>query len=610
MKSKIQAAWGLAACLVVQAWAAHAQVQLGELKASMSGTVAPGYSATYGNQTNSSHSWAIGGTADLSGSYHSPNFLSYDLGLYLNQSRANSNFQSISNASGFSGTANIFAGSEFPGAINYTKSYNSDGNYAIPGIADYVTHGDSDSFNINWTENIPRKPSVSAGYSLGSSRYTVYGTDDSGKSNFQAVNLHSSYLLAGFNMGAFFSDGTSHSKVPQFISGLPQSETNSNTGAYGFNVTHALPMHGSTSGTVSRSYWDTNFLGDKSTGSVDILDAVAQVHPATKVSVSGSATYSDNLSGQLFESVVQSGSSASLLNNSSSSALDLLGVVGYAPQENLQTNVSVERRSQAFLGKNYGMTSYAASASYAHSLLEGNFSASLSFLANSADQTGQDTLGFSTYGTYTTKIARWHLNGSFAYAQNVQTILVTYMNSHYNYSGTARRSWGKLNFGVGGSAGRTALTSQEGTASSSAGFNATVGYSSWATLTGSYSRASGQAIATGGGLVPIPIPPPVVPSSLVSLYGGNSYAFSFSSNPVKNLIISASYAKSTSNTSSNDITSENENEQFNTLLRYHYRKLNFTSGYARLVQGFSGSGLPPQMVASYYFGASRWFKFF
>jgi hypothetical protein len=36
----------------------------------------------------------------------------------------------------------------------------------------------------------------------------------------------------------------------------------------------------------------------------------------------------------------------------------------------------------------------------------------------------------------------------------------------------------------------------------------------------------------------------------------------------------------------------------------------FTSGFARLEQGFSVSGLPPESISTYYFGVSRWFSFF
>src|SRR6266702_3137047 len=94
-----------------------AQIKLGETTNSANGTLSTGYSATYGNQTTSSHGWTVGGAANLSGSYYSPNFLSYSIAPYLNQSRANSNFQSISNASGINAQMTIFAGSEFPGSV-------------------------------------------------------------------------------------------------------------------------------------------------------------------------------------------------------------------------------------------------------------------------------------------------------------------------------------------------------------------------------------------------------------------------------------------------------------------------------------------------------------
>ncbi|MGC2619285.1 MAG: hypothetical protein WA414_09615, partial [Acidobacteriaceae bacterium] len=68
-----------------------AQVKLGQLSTNLSGTVSPGYTAEYGNQTASDHSWAFGGAGTFSGSYYTPNFLSFDASFYLNQSRANSN---------------------------------------------------------------------------------------------------------------------------------------------------------------------------------------------------------------------------------------------------------------------------------------------------------------------------------------------------------------------------------------------------------------------------------------------------------------------------------------------------------------------------------------
>jgi hypothetical protein len=234
----------------------------------------------------------------------------------------------------------------------------------------------------------------------------------------------------------------------------------------------------------------------------------------------------------------------------------------------------------------------------------------VSVTANSSDQNGQDTVGISASENYSNRILGWRLTESFSYAQNVQTLLVTYMNSYYNYSGNISRNWGLFNISAGAGGGRTALSDQPGTSNSSQSYNAGIGYGASITATGSYSKADGQALATGAGLVGVPVPPPVLPSDLVSLFGGKSYSFGVSSTPVKKLILAATYAKSTSNTMSSTISSSNQNGQYNALIQYQVRKLNFISGYARLEQGFSSTGSKPEVISSYYMGISRWFNFF
>jgi hypothetical protein len=285
-------------------------------------------------------------------------------------------------------------------------------------------------------------------------------------------------------------------------------------------------------------------------------------------------------------------------------------VAGFTSEANLQASVTAERRTQTFLGESYGVDSYGGSATYGHKLYDGTFNAAVTVTANKADQTGEDTLGISTNENYSSEIKGWHVTGSFGYAQNVQTLLVTYMNSFYNISGNARRRWGKLNVGVGGSGARTALTQQAGTASSSQSYNASLGYGVWLTANGSYSRSSGQALATGAGLVPVPVPSPILPSNLVSLFGGDGYSFGLSSTPVKKLILTASYSNSNSSTSSGGAASTNRNDEFNALAQYQFRKLSLIGGYSWLEQGFSGSGTPAQDISSFYIGVSRWFKFF
>ena len=175
--------------------------KFGEVSADASGTISTGYTASYGNMTGSNHGWTLGGATSLTGSFYNPNFLSFNASLYLNQSRANSDFQSISDASGVNLSTNIFGGSKFPGSVTYSKAYNSEGNYAVPGLANYVTHGNSDTFGINWSENLPDVPSFSAGFQMGTSDYSVYGTNDQGNNAFHSLNLHSGYRTRGLQHG-------------------------------------------------------------------------------------------------------------------------------------------------------------------------------------------------------------------------------------------------------------------------------------------------------------------------------------------------------------------------------------------------------------------------
>lgn len=597
--------------LLLLALPVAAQIKTGDFSNSLSGTVSTGYTADYGNQTNSDHGWSVGGNTNLSGFFYSPKFLSYNANLYLNQSRANSDFQSISNSSGVTAAGNIFGGSHYPGSISYSKALDSEGNYAVPGLANYVTHGNNSDFGINWNENLPDAPSFSASFVLGSSQYSVYGINDEGQNKFHSLNLHSGYRLAGFNMSGYYSLGGGHSLIPDVVEGQQDTETKTTNGGYGFSVSHKLPLEGSVTGAINRSTWNTNYLGTTTSGTVDILTTQATMHPTEKLYCSASANYSDNLSGQLIESVVAAGGLVpGLDSNQASNSMDLLANASYTFTRNLQASAFTERRTQLFLGESYGVTSFGGGASYARVLFDGNFNASATVLENNVDQGGEDTVGFSTTENYSNVVLGWHLTGSFGYAQNVETLLITYMNSFYNYSGNARRRWGKLNVSAGAGATRTGLTQEPGTVSSSLSYNASVGYGSWISANGNYSKSDGQALTTGAGLVPVPIPSPVLPSSLISLYGGDGYSMGLSSNPVKGLTLTAAYAKSTSNISTSGVASSNVNNEFNALVQYQARKLTFTSGYSRLDQGFSGSGTPPELVSSFYVGVSRWFNFF
>ena len=591
---------------------AGAQVQAGDVNMNLSGVVSGGYSADYGNQTASDHSLNFGGTATLAGYFYDPNFLSFTLTPYLNQSRADSNYQSISDASGVNFSAGLFSGSNYPGTVNYSRAYNSEGSFALPGLPSYTTHGNSDSFGINWSENAPDAPSLTVGFQRGSTDYSVYGANDTGSSTFDSINIHSGYLTHGYAMGAFYQYGTSNSVIPQLFTGANQPvNANTTTDGFGFNVSHALPMHGGFSANFTRSSFSTDDQGFSFNGTVDSITTNAGIQPTNKLHLSIGLNYSDNLGGTLFEAASSSGGVPLPPNaNQKSDSFDALGVASYAILPSLQVLGDVERRDQSFLGESVGATSAGGSILYTRPLLGGSFNVSGTVNDTRLDNMDVNTVGLIGTVNFSRRIQKWVFGASFSYAQNAQTLLVTYTTGYYNYSGNVRRRFGALYWSASAAGSRTALTQQAGVENRSQSYSTGFTFGRWGSLTGSYAIANGNAVQTGAGLVTTPVPTPVIPSSLIILYGGKSYSVGLGASPVRRFTIGASFSNSSSNTSGDTQASSNKNEQITVYTQYQFRKMFLTGGYARLEQSFSASPLPPANVSTYFIGVSRWFKFF
>lgn len=589
---------------------AAAQIQIGDLSSNLNGTVSAGYSADYGNDIQSSHGLDLGGSATASGYYYSPNFVSFNLAPYYGQSRANSNSQSISDSSGVNFLSSIFSGSHFPGQVSYAAAYNSEGQFAVPGFPNYTTHGNSDTFGIAWSEFVPGLPTLTASFQRGSNQYSVYGAPDNGNSTFHSLNLSSNYSIAGFNLGDSYNNGASNSLIPAVFQGEQTGTITTDNSGFGFNVSHRLPLNGSFSTGFYRSNIDTDYLGYTYQGHFDTEVASASMQPTDKLHVSASASYTDNLAGVLFQSLLTSGGSLLPTNNlESSHAWDLNGAASYSLAANMTLQGQVDRREQTYLGENFGATSYSGGVTYAHGLFGGSLNTAVSAIDSRIDNSSQNGLGFSTNANYTRTIGRWIASGSLSYAQNVSTLLITYMTSYYSYSGNVRRRWGNFNWNAGVNFSHSGLTNQPGTDSSSQGYTSGFGYGRWINLSANYAKANGVGLITGGGILPVNLSP-ILPQDLITLYGGTGYGMSLASSPVRRMTISASYAKSSSNTSTAGIGSANQFQSMNTQIQYQFRKMYFTGGYAHLSQGFSVSGLPPASVSSFYIGVSRWFNFF
>ena len=612
---------------------AGAQLQVGDnLNMNLNGVVSVGYNDVYGNIIDSSHSVNAGGNGTLSGYYYNPNFLAFSFAPFYNQSSQNSASRSLFDSSGFEFSSTIFGGSHFPGSVGFSKTWDSQGNFGIPGVPDYTTRGNGQGFNIGWGAFLPGLPSLTADYNTGSSEYSIFGSDLKGNNGYKNFNLRSNYSIAGFNMNAGYAIGTANSEIPLVFGTDTLENINSDTHSWFVGASHPLPMHGSASASFAHSYVDSNYLGYIFNGAIDTLNAAAGISPTQKLSLSLSLGYTDNLAGSLYQSIIPGSSPASQGTNQlqpgattggqqnggglvqqsqqSSNALYISGFGNYSVAPNLQLNFEAQRRVQTFLGRSYGANSYGGGVVYTRPLAGGSINASVNLADNTSDTINGNSLSFTTSVGYNRTFEDWTVSGSLSYAQNVQTFLVTYTNSFYIYSGNVRHRFGRIVWTASAAGSHSVLTNQPGSRNGGESYSTSLG-GRRLTASASYSKTNGYGLLTGNGITPpLNLPPGEIPPELLLFYGGSGYSFALGSSPIRHLTLGASFSRADSNTVSGLTFSANHNEQIFVNGNYQFRKLTFTGGYGRLVQGFSATGLPASNVNSIYFGVSRYFNFF
>jgi hypothetical protein len=606
----------LAVLIFALAPCAIAQVSAGETNLRLNATASAGYSDDWSNNAGSDHSIVGAGQADLSGFYYNPNFLSFDIQPFYDESKLNSTFQSLTSASGVSASAKIFGGSHFPGSISYATTYNGSGNYNVPGLANYTTHGNNDTLALNWGVHLKDLPSLNLNFTDANSTYSVYGADTLGTLHADTFSASSAYRLAGFNLNGGYQYNGTKAVTPQFLTGGSSLPTNTGANSFFLGVGHTLPWNGSFSAGASRLDIRTNYgdtaSPDNDNLSIDTLTSALDFAPVTHLNVGASAYYTDNLEGTLYNTLLTAGATVPQSETQGSSRdLNLIGNVNYVlPAQHVDLHAFIERQQETFLGSSFTSDSINGQAAYSNTLLGGQFNGVLGLTRTSLNTAQQSLLGLNTSVNYTHQIQHWSVGGGFSYSQQTQTLLIGYTTSGYNYfSSVGRRIRRRSYWGAYASGERSLLTGVPGSANSSQSYSTSLSLSRLS-LSGSYSKSSGNALLTSTGLVTTPIPVTVVPSTAVVLYNGNSYSLGLGSNPIHGLTLSAVYAKALSATNSNGTLSNNNNDTMYYLMMYHFRKLDFQAGYSRLLQGFSVSGTPPSLEGSLFVGVSRWFNFF
>ncbi len=607
-----QAALMLLGGVLVCAVPLQAQVQFDNLNMTASGVVSASYVGDYGNLTSSDHSLGVGATGAIAGYYFNPNFLSFNANPYYNQSRDNSTSFATSNSSGVDSSVAIFSGSHFPGNFNYSNSFNSSGSFDVPGMANFTTHGSSESYGINWAERLPSLPKLSVSFSKTGGENSIFGeikTDTTSAHNF---NLNGSYSVLGFGLNASYYIGASSSEFPNlFTSQTETTSTRATDHGYSLTASRGLFWNGSMFSSFTSSTAHTFDSNLQESYSVDNLNAGSSFHPIRNFSLSDGFTYSSSLSGNIEQQLLSSGVVVPVsFEAPAGHAYGFTAAAGYTPLPHLLVSGEFQRRVQQYNGTTYGDNTYDASASYFHILFGGNLNAGLTLIDGTSSTVSGNTLGFSANGTYSRKVGQWRTNANFDYTQNVTSLLVTYTTSGYGYSGNLRRKWQfySVAFGAGGS--RTGL-SQGGAANESNNVNTGIGLGKWASLSASYSTSSGSGLLGAAGITQTPVPPTLLPVTSMILFGGKSYSYSIGATPLSRLTLSAAYSRGESTSSTTGTpTFQNSTEVFNALVQYQFRKMYISGGYSKLIQGFSSTGVAPQQFSNYYISISRWFKFF
>jgi hypothetical protein len=334
------------------------------------------------------------------------------------------------------------------------------------------------------------------------------------------------------------------------------------------------------------------------------VNSGASFHPAEKLSLNVTENYTSNLNGYLAQNVAGNGTAdpgLSLGSGAHSSTLG--GGATYQFTNYLSASSQATYYDQYYFGHSYTGSYITGTVNYGKRLLDMfTFSGAV---VDSNNGQGTNSLGFIGNVNFFHKIKGWQTSGVFSYAQNVQSLLVTYTTSYYSYSATAhRRLPGGFQWTAAFNGTHSGLTNYEGTSSTSQSYSTSLG-TRRLNLTGNYTQATGISLLGPGGFVPVSGTPGV--NDFIT-FGGSSYGGGVSLTPVRRLVFAGSYSRAISNTVGPTI-SHNNTVIYNAQMQYHFRRIGLQAGYTQFTQGISAVGAPANTTA-YFVGISRWFDFF
>jgi hypothetical protein len=372
-------------------------------------------------------------------------------------------------------------------------------------------------------------------------------------------------------------------------------------------------MHGTFGVNYNRASFNSDYQSpagpnqtssDSSSYTDSTETANANFHPTPKLSWNISQSYTGNLSGYLAQNEANGGAAPVGVNlGSGSHSFTAGGGAAYTFTPFLTGSAQATYYDQFYFGQSYSGTFMSGTVSYNKKLLD-MFTFSLSLIDSSSDL-GNNALGFTGYVNYFRRFGGWRTSGQFSYAQNVQTLLITYTTSYYSYNANVARYLSKRSqwtAGFGGS--RSGLTNSPGDSNHNESYSTSLSIPRVA-ISGTFSRSSGISLLGAGGLI-VPMPTPGLTN--VILFNGSSYGGGLAVSPVRRLTFAGNYSRSISSTIAS-MTSHNDTEVFNAQMQYHLRRIGLQAGYLRFTQGISAIGSPVN-TTSFFVWMTRWFDFF
>lgn len=587
-----------------------AQVQVGkDTSLSLTGLAAYGYNGSYSDVSNSSHSMSLSGRGTLSGNYHSANFAQFSVTPFYNQSRANSNSESLSNATGVLANLNLFSAGYFPVSLTMQRTYNSTERYDAPGSANYTTHGNNDSWGISWGVRVPKLPQCTFNYSQGNSESSLYGSSGENQVHYRIFSMNSSYRVAGFDLHGLYSNSTNRQKGSlNSLSENPESESDGH--AYGMSLSHRIPLRGTLSASAMRNVNNSGGSSNRYRSTYDTLNGDFTIAPIRNLTVNAALYYTGDLAGTIQQEILNNGGTLNAQDRMKSRGLEFSLYSGYVVEPaHLTVMFSTDQRKQSLAGHNYTSSNYQGSLTYSWYLLGGYFNATSSNFETGTNNNTQSTFGSNDTVTYSRYILGWGTSGSLSYRQNTQSALITETTNGISYTlNLFKKLPHHMHFSSGYSGSKSGLSNDDASQSHANSVYTTLG-NRLGSITANYSRSRGFVYSTSNGLVSSPDAGTVVDSSLIH-YNGDSWGASVGTGPLPGLIMSLSFSRALSDTATSSAFTNNSNMQVMAYVQYQFRRMYVNGGYTRLYQATTGSNVPPSTSSSFYIGISRWFNFF